>query len=288
MTIGTNLNWAKSEPNMKLFSIVRENAPDIDRARKLIEEEHANPSMQDPWECPLLINVIKWKIGENFRFTTLRNILYPWMSWESEDSLARAETDEPNKLWPLKVGNSGRLQLKNFFNKFKGTHPLEYREELDCTVQSTANIKVLAGSFDTYKIRCHRYIEQTVFTETSFLYYAPKVGYFVKEVYLTGFLGKSSRQLASFGVSTNGLSAEDRKQIDRHFQTALGTKKSGNKSSWTSVDGKRRSTIIPTATFIMDDGQVCRNYSRTLLLEGREREWDGRACRGDQGHWKAP
>ena len=232
---------------------------------------------------------VSWMIGDSFRFSTLRNILYPWMAWESKSSAAHAETDDPTRLWPLKVGNSGRLHVKNYFYKYKDGSHIEYFEERDCQILSTAKLRVPAGTFDTFKIRCNQYINNTVYMGTTFYYYAHRVGYFVKEINFKGHYGKGSvRQLTSFGVSLDSLPKEDRANLYYNFQLAMNTRRSGERVSWSSADGRQRSTIIPTTTFILDSGQVCRNYSQYLHLDGRQREFVGRACRDDRGVWVAP
>ncbi|GEM_PF-2506686 len=233
-------------------------------------------------------NKVVWKIGTKFQFSTLRNIFYPWMSWESDSSRAYAETDGSEELWPLKVGNRARLEIKHFFFREKEGLPIEYVEEFTCSVLGTANITVSAGAFDTFKIRCLRHIERDFYVETIFYYYAPKVGYFVKTVKIKGPVITSTRQLASFEISLDSLSSEEQNSLRQMFQFALNNKASGEKTTWSSANGNQHSTVVPTKTFILANSQVCRNYTQNLVLDDREREFVGRACRGKNGIWKAP
>ncbi len=233
---------------------------------------------------------ITWMIGQTFTYKTLPSFLFPWTSWESEKGAAYLETDEdPDVMWPLTVGNSKRIVTKNFYtNKEQGGTETEYNEDRDCKVLAMVTVKVPAGTFDTFKIKCHRYVETSSYMGTRFYYYAPTVGHFVKQVDVIGLGSTDVLQLASYGISLRPLHANDRKELNAHLQNTLGAAPSGETSTWHSADGTQASSVMPTGTFVVGGNTYCRNYVHRLVIDGRERTLTGRACRNGKGVWTKP
>ena len=239
-------------------------------------------------------NEITWKLGKTFTFKTSPNFIFPWTSWESKESSSESESDsDPNSLWPLKLGNKARIKrdisyIKNNSLKEKGGPRAEYSEDRDCSVVATVNVEVPAGTFETYKIKCNRYINSSSYVGTRYYYYSPVVGHFVKQVDVTGLNVTSNIQLVSYGISLEVLEDQSLQGLNQHFQYSLDTVPTGRVSEWTSRDDRQKSSITPTRTYVVEGKTFCRDYIQKININGRERSITGRACRDKIGVWVAP
>ncbi|MEQ8665624.1 MAG: hypothetical protein RIC16_07845 [Rhodospirillales bacterium] len=234
---------------------------------------------------------IVWRLGNRFEFVTNRNFVFPWISWESEDatSVSRTSSDS-NAMWPLEVGNQARIHRELSFFKDKNDidrphKALTYLEERDCEVLDTVSISVKAGRFDTFKIRCERYLNRRSYAGAIIFYYSPLVGHFVKKVSTRSASGAGIMELVSHSIALHGVDDAVRSALARHFQQTLETSPTDRTAEWESNDGHVRSETTITKTFISENGGYCRNYAQRLTVKDRQRTVHGLACRRDNGTW---
>ena len=65
-------------------------------------------------------------------------------------------------------------------------------------------------------------------------------------------------------------------------QAALKHNKSGQATTWTNPDSNHSGSVTPVKT-IETNGQVCREFTQTVMIEGKEETVTGKACRDQQG-----
>lgn len=56
--------------------------------------------------------------------------------------------------------------------------------------------------------------------------------------------------------------------------------------SWNNPDSGTRGTIDPQRTYTNSNGQLCRDYSHTIFVDGRAEQATGTACRQSDGTWR--
>jgi surface antigen len=81
------------------------------------------------------------------------------------------------------------------------------------------------------------------------------------------------------------LDCQDQQYHYDTTQNALETQKVGQSSSWTNPDTGHSGEITPTRTYT-SQGQPCRDFTQTILIDGEEEKINGTACRQDDGSWK--
>jgi len=137
--------------------------------------------------------------GERITFSTRkgrqyirrRNIVLPVIEWQLAGKTGhRTIHGNADKLWPLRVGNSTRFRvLTNIYDNEK-QHEIRRVELWSCHVAARENIRVIAGEFNSYRIVCDRYSEQSMrILQRYTWHYSPAVGHYVRrEVnnFLTG------------------------------------------------------------------------------------------------------
>ena len=146
---------------------------------------------------------IYWHIGNTFKYETSRSIVFPWLKWSTETtSWETVVENDIGDLWPLTVGNSERYTLRNRLKSETGDQ--EYTETYDCWIPGTETVTVPAGTFDTFVVACHRFIEGAYFM-TSIWYYAPKAGNVVKKMDLVSRQTQSVVELKGYGIPLESL-----------------------------------------------------------------------------------
>lgn len=105
------------------------------------------------------------------------------------------------------------------------------------------------------------------------------------------FGGGAGQALATVGGALLGgilgnsvgksLDNADMASYDKASQNAMET---GRTQSWRH--GNRYGTVVPHKRYINDEGQYCREYSQTIVIDGRTHQGHGTACREDDGSWQ--
>ena len=81
----------------------------------------------------------------------------------------------------------------------------------------------------------------------------------------------------------------DCKDQQYHSQTAheaLEYQPAGRPSSWKNPDSGHSGSVTPVKTWQRDTGQYCRDYTQSIVIDGKVEEATGTACRGDNGDWQ--
>lgn len=82
------------------------------------------------------------------------------------------------------------------------------------------------------------------------------------------------------------LDCEDQKQHTQAAHEALESQPSGQPASWRNPDTGHSGSVTPVKTWQRDDGQYCRDYTQSIVIEGKVEEATGTACREDNGLWR--
>ncbi|SHO48096.1 hypothetical protein [Desulfopila aestuarii] len=201
-------------------------------------------------------------------------------------------------LWPLKDGNStsfneyGRSVAKN-----GGGLESTYDNYWRCSVDGAKSVSVGAGTFDSWRITCTRYSDDSGSArkrpwEYRTWYYAPDVNHWILELRDYTSKGKEDRRKELVAVMPDLTRyTRDRQVLNamkRNFQQALEENSSGTKASYTSSKDKLTVTTTPIKTLKHTDGKVCRQYKQVIAAAGDTHAYYGIACRESSGGWKIP
>ena len=88
------------------------------------------------------------------------------------------------------------------------------------------------------------------------------------------------------GEIGESLDKADKAYMQRNTQKSLEYGAIGAKSTWKNPDSGNSGSVTPTQTFQKADGQFCREFEQTVLVNGKEEAATGRACRESDGSWK--
>ncbi len=76
---------------------------------------------------------------------------------------------------------------------------------------------------------------------------------------------------------------------DYHYdttQSALEYKKTGGSAAWSNPDTGHSGIVTPTKTYVAANGEVCREFTQTVIVDGQEESVTDTACRQDDGTWQ--
>ncbi len=88
------------------------------------------------------------------------------------------------------------------------------------------------------------------------------------------------------GVVGNLLDERDKRLAAEAGQRALETAPSGHAVAWKNPDSGHSGTVTPTKTYQTASGAYCREYQTTVVIEGKQDNAHGTACRQADGSWK--
>jgi len=97
------------------------------------------------------------------------------------------------------------------------------------------------------------------------------------------------------GVLAGGLMGNkigkslDCKDLEYHgntTQNSLETQRSGTTTTWQNPDSGHSGTVTPTRTYVADDGNPCRDFNQTIMVDGQEEDIAATACRQSDGTWQ--
>lgn len=84
-----------------------------------------------------------------------------------------------------------------------------------------------------------------------------------------------------------GLDEADRLEAERTAYQALEYERDGSQSSWQNPNTGHYGYTTPTNTYQASNGQYCRQYQTTIVIDGRAESATGTACRNDYtGEWE--
>jgi surface antigen len=83
-----------------------------------------------------------------------------------------------------------------------------------------------------------------------------------------------------------GLDKVDRQEAARTQYQTLEYGRSGQAQSWTNPDSGNSGNVVARPAFENDRGQVCREFTQTIMVGGRQEQGVGTACRQGDGSWR--
>ena len=82
------------------------------------------------------------------------------------------------------------------------------------------------------------------------------------------------------------LDCQDQQYHSQTAHEALEYQPAGRPSSWRNPDSGHSGTITPVKTWQREDGQYCRDFNQSIVIDGKVEDARGTACRDDQGAWQ--
>ncbi len=234
---------------------------------------------------------VKWLTSSKRTFTTSANIFAPEIYLESRlREYAKSTPASANAIWPLVVGKEATFvtDIKSV-SKVNGREG-SYSQKWSCSVDGTENIRVLAGSFNTFRVACKRnsITGRRKWRQTITYYYAPEINHYVLRENRRSGKKTARRELTAVRPGMGLLSEEAARGFRRAFQEALENKNSGEAASYRDPKTNVAATITPVQTFRATNGKFCRNYKQVITQGAMSKTYAGVACREGKRKWLTP
>ncbi|MEK7991397.1 MAG: RT0821/Lpp0805 family surface protein [Thiotrichaceae bacterium] len=84
------------------------------------------------------------------------------------------------------------------------------------------------------------------------------------------------------GVVGNSMDKTD----ELYAKKALDSTPTGQAAQWHNKTNGHEYKVIPTKNYDNADGQSCRDYTTTAIIDGQEQTVNGSACRQSDGTWE--
>ncbi len=88
------------------------------------------------------------------------------------------------------------------------------------------------------------------------------------------------------GLIGNLLDDRDKRLAAEAAQKAMETAPTGQSVAWRNPDSGHSGTVTPTYTYQSANGTYCREYTTTVLIDGKQEKAAGTACRQPDGSWR--
>ena len=107
--------------------------------------------------------------------------------------------------------------------------------------------------------------------------------------------GSGQAAMTGLGVLLGGLLGSevgrsldraDRLYIEQATRRSLERAPSGQVSQWRNPDTGNYGSVVPYAPKTMPNGQYCREFQQSLVVDGKTQQAYGTACRQPDGTWK--
>jgi len=230
-------------------------------------------------------NILTWRTNNGIVRKTYRNFTIPYLNWQTATRRGSSETDaRPDMLWPLKVGNTESFNFTRNAADNDGKNSRTYKQIWQCKVEGTETVRIALGSYDTFKIVCHRYNGKT-WRQTRTYNYAPLIGHYVlrRDSFLSG--PSDRRELVSYGFNSSVFSVAEQQSLTKAVQDTLSNNKNGEISYWRGSKGSPRIGINPLTLETNSKGLTCRSYEGVFSDTQRIRTNRRYACRRADGVW---
>ena len=110
-------------------------------------------------------------------------------------------------------------------------------------------------------------------------------------------IGSGGGQIAAIALGTlagtligqdigRTLDRADQAFMQQNTQSSLETLPTNRTNSWVNPDTGHSGSTTPIKTYRNDSGQYCREYQQTVVINGREQQAYGQACRQVDASWK--
>ena len=87
------------------------------------------------------------------------------------------------------------------------------------------------------------------------------------------------------GYIGNRIGSYMDRQDKLNYQQAVVSTPVGQEATWTNHKTHATYTVRPVKQYHAD-GHICRRYRTTVMIDGRQRQAYGRACKDANGHWR--
>lgn len=234
---------------------------------------------------------VRWQSNSGTIFTASRDFVRPWASWVSADQRGQTMLSaERGGLWPLKPGKKTSFSAKSIVQiRGRPENISEALEKWACRVGKQERITVVAGTFNTIKVVCHRAARDSAPQLTRVWYYAPRVRHYVR---LNDFYDVEEQdrhvELVAIQPGARGWPPAARAGLDWALQHALENMSGEERIEWSSSAVETRVTIRPRLLFERGDGKTCRNFVQVWADKRTRHSYPGTACREAQGRWQVP
>lgn len=237
---------------------------------------------------------VHWRRDTGTEYTALRNFVLPDVDRQSGFKDSRWETEiSVDDLWPLRTGEHKLVYRTRRYDKSlvvdSATTQVPKPVDLDCKSAGTARVRVLAGTFDTYRISCARFRMARGWQPYRDWYYAPSVGHYVLRVDYSSRGGFRRRlEMVAFLPAFPPTDAYLIESADLQLQQVLNATASGTAVEFVSP-GKSNIRVVttPLNTSRTGDGTYCRNFKQKLGRRNKARTRVGVACL-EAGVWQIP
>lgn len=88
------------------------------------------------------------------------------------------------------------------------------------------------------------------------------------------------------GMVGNLLDQRDKRLAAEAAHRAMESAPTGKPVAWQNPDSGHSGTVTPTRTYQSADGNYCRDYQTTVLIDGKQERATGTACRQPDGTWR--
>ena len=196
-------------------------------------------------------------------------------------------------IWPLAVGKSSSFSTNVAFKSKDTIRQGSFKQLWSCSVKGAERVRVIAGTFDTYRISCTRKSRSTsrgkmYYRQTVVYHYAPEIGHYVRYESRTKGKAPYVRELIAVRPDIGFLSDKNARNIRHTFQDALENYQNDKIVSWSDKNSGVKTTTAPVQTFQTADGKFCRNYRQVINQGDGDRLYVGVACREDKLKWLTP
>ncbi len=109
-------------------------------------------------------------------------------------------------------------------------------------------------------------------------------------------IGSGRGQLVAVAVGTlagaiigkeigKSLDTTDKLAMERNAQYSLEHTRTNTTTTWQNPDSGNYGSVTPTKTYQTNEGKYCREYTQTVVIDGKEQRAYGNACRQPDGSW---
>lgn len=230
--------------------------------------------------------LVTWQRGKSTKIVAPRNPFLPYVEFENARVRVTSTIDAPaDALFPLKVGNQVSFTEQRTSIRKRDNRRRDGTREWNCEVLGRETVRVDAGAFDSFKVRCENPANDAFF-RTARAYdwhYAPAINAIVKERYERFPKRVRHRQLVSMSSQEPLARGEI---FDAALQQTLESNRSGEIARWTDPATGQHGAIEVVRTLRNDDGIYCRDAEITLANFSEPKTQNLRACRDEVGFWR--
>lgn len=225
----------------------------------------------------------------NRKVVNYRNFILPakFIEGTKADYLKESRVSKKT-LWPLVVGNSTSFTTEGTTISKTTERADTYAQKWTCSVEGVERVKVLAGTFDTFRVKCDRRSASNKWWQSYTWYYAPRLNTYVLRRSYHKTNGESVRELTAVRPSLSAMPRDNRNAIVRTWQDALENAQRGEFRSWADPTTKTATKVEPLTTYKAQNGQFCRTYTQTLTRKNQTQTYAGVACRTGKLKWRTP